>query len=258
MCCPGVEIVIDLTLWLYVWIGLAVVLLPVQLVITAPYGRHSVSGWGPMINNTSAWIAMELVALVGFWGASLHARQPLSPVAWVAACLWSVHYVNRALIYPLRTRTRGKRMPVVVMIFAMLFNTVNSLVNGTYTGADLLQGGDAGLLGSRSLFGLLLFVTGWIINLQADNTLLGLRQADEQGYSLPSGGLFERISCPNFFGEIVEWCGFAVFCWNLPALAFAIWTAANLVPRALAHHRWYLQEFPHYPTTRKAIFPYLL
>lgn len=160
MCCPGVAIVIDLTLWLYVWIGLAVVLLPIQLVITAPYGRHSVSSWGPMISNTSAWIVMELVALVGFWGALLHARQSLSPVAWVAAVLWSVHYVNRALIYPLRTRTRGKRMPVMVMIFAMLFNIVNSLVNGTYTGADLLQGGDAGLLDTRSLLGLLLFCDG--------------------------------------------------------------------------------------------------
>jgi hypothetical protein len=33
---------------------------------------------------------------------------------------------------------------------------------------------------------------------------------------------------------------------------------ANLLPRALAHHRWYKQRFPEYPSERKAIFPFLL
>jgi steroid 5-alpha reductase family enzyme len=30
------------------------------------------------------------------------------------------------------------------------------------------------------------------------------------------------ISCPNHFGEIIEWIGFAVIAWNLPALSFAV------------------------------------
>jgi len=38
---------------------------------------------------------------------------------------------------------------------------------------------------------------------------------------------------------------------------FAIWTMANLVPRALAHHRWYRETFADYPPGRKALIPYL-
>jgi hypothetical protein len=70
--------------------------------------------------------------------------------------------------------------------------------------------------------------------------------------------LFEWISCPNLFGEIVEWFGFALMCWSLPALSFAIWTAANLIPRALSHHAWYRGHFPDYPQARRAVIPFVL
>jgi len=43
--------------------------------------------------------------------------------------------------------------------------------------------------------------------------------------------------------------------WSLPGLSFAVWTAANLIPRALHHHSWYKKEFKDYPQKRKAIFP---
>jgi hypothetical protein len=58
-------------------------------------------------------------------------------------------------------------------------------------------------------------------------------------------------------GELIEWLGFAILCWNMPALAFFIWSAANLVPRAMSHHRWYKNKFQNYPAERKAILPYI-
>jgi len=33
---------------------------------------------------------------------------------------------------------------------------------------------------------------------------------------------------------------------------------ANLVPRAMAHHRWYRETFKDYPEGRRALIPYLL
>jgi hypothetical protein len=94
------------------------------------------------------------------------------------------------------------------------------------------------------------------INQKADNMLIALRTPGETGYKIPTGWLFEKISCPNLFGELIEWLGFAILCWNLPAFSFFIWTSANLIPRAISHHKWYRQQFADYPADRKAIFPF--
>ena len=34
------------------------------------------------------------------------------------------------------------------------------------------------------------------------------------------------------------------------AWVFILWTVANLLPRAISHHRWYQENFPDYPITR--------
>jgi len=97
-----------------------------------------------------------------------------------------------------------------------------------------------------------------VINQLSDNILLNLRKTPGNGYKIPYGGLFRWVSCPNFFGEIIEWSGFALMIWSPAGLAFAVWTAANLIPRALDHHKWYRENFPDYPQERKAVFPCLL
>ena len=62
----------------------------------------------------------------------------------------------------------------------------------------------------------------------------------------------------NYYGELLEWTGWAIATWSLAGASFAIWTFANLVPRALASHKWYIRQFPEYPKNRKAVIPYLL
>lgn len=86
-----------------------------------------------------------------------------------------------------------------------------------------------------------------------------LRKPGEAGYRLPPPvGPFALVACPNYLGEVVEWGGYALAAGTAPAAAFAAFTAANLVPRALAHRRWYLATFAGYPRARKAIVPWVL
>jgi hypothetical protein len=54
------------------------------------------------------------------------------------------------------------------------------------------------------------------------------------------------------------WTGWAVATWSLAGLSFALFTAANLIPRAVSHHRWYRRTFADYPRRRKAVIPGLL
>ena len=56
-------------------------------------------------------------------------------------------------------------------------------------------------------------------------------------------------------GEILEWTGWAVATWSLGGLAFCVFTAANLIPRARSNHRWYRENFSDYPPNRRALIP---
>ena len=240
------------------WIALAILLMPVQLFVTAPYGRHASRRWGPVIGNRLGWVIMEIVSPVALLAAFLWGGIPDTGVIWVCVALWIAHYMHRAIVFPLRIRTSGKHIPVAIVLSAVAFNSINSWANGFYLGSG--WGGYPPGWGSdpRFIIGIAVFLAGAAINLWADGELIALRKHRESHYTIPHGGLFEKVSCPNHLGEIIEWCGFAIACWNLPALAFAVWTAANLIPRALSHHRWYAREFPDYPANRKALVPYVL
>ena len=84
-----------------------------------------------------------------------------------------------------------------------------------------------------------------------------LRKPEESVYKVPYGGLYKWISCPNYLGEILVWIGWAIATWSLPGLSFAVWTVANLVPRAWSYHKWYQTNFDNYPQERKALIPLL-
>ena len=48
----------------YIWILIALIVLPINLVYKAPYGKHSTKKWGKTIDNKTGWILMELPALI--------------------------------------------------------------------------------------------------------------------------------------------------------------------------------------------------
>lgn len=240
------------------WIIIAILIFPVLLKITAPYGRHAEGKWGLMIDNKLGWVLMEITSLIIFTTLVLSGNNDLSIVVWILTGLWVVHYFNRSVIFPLRTRTKGKTMPVVIVLSAVFFNLVNASLNGYWLGYIQPVYPENWITDPRFIIGMIIFITGFAINQAADKKLISLRKGGKTGYYIPRGGLFNYISCPNFFGEIVEWTGFAIMAWNLPALSFAVWTAANLIPRAIAHHKWYKGYFKDYPKNRKAIIPYFI
>jgi len=240
------------------WLVVAPVIFVVLRFVSAPYGRHARGGWGPTLDATVAWILMEAPAPLGVALLFVLGDRTTSPTAIVFLALWELHYLHRAFVFPLRRRGGGKRTPLVIVAFALVFNCANAYLIGRWLfafGPDL---GTAWLLDPRFLAGAALFLGGLVVNVHADEVLRRLRAANPTGYGRPEGGLYRLVSCPNYLGELVEWGGFALLTFSLPGLVFALWTAANLVPRALAHHRWYRRSFPDYPARRKAVVPFLL
>ncbi len=224
--------------------------------VTAPYGRHTRPGWGPTVRSRTGWFLMEYPAALGFLAVFLVGRHRGDPAAQALLALWLLHYGYRGVVYPFRRRGADRPMPLVIALMGASFNLFNGYLNarwvsGMHDYRDWL--GDP-----RFLVGAALFLTGWAINLHADEVLRALRKPGEEGYAIPRGGLYRWVSCPNYLGEILEWTGWAIATWSLPGLAFAMFTFANLVPRAWAHHAWYRRTFPDYPPERRAVFPYVL
>ncbi len=225
--------------------------------VAAPYGRHARTGWGPSIPSKLGWVIMEGVAAVAILYFCFRQRPAMTPTLWLLLALWEFHYINRSFVYPLRTRTRGKRNPLTVVLMAMAFNTWNGYLNGHWLGAHAADYTSAWMQQPQFIVGITCFVAGFAINVWSDEILIRLRGESDTGYSIPKGGLFRFVSCPNYLGELIEWTGWALMTWSPAGLVFALWTAANLVPSARSHHRWYRKEFPVYPPERKAIFPFL-
>jgi len=246
------------------WLGLAVmgvwtlVTVVILLRVVAPYGRHTRGGWGPTMPSRWGWVIFEspaVVLLTAVFVLGPNAGQA-GPTALVA--LWLLHYLHRDVVWPLFRMTSGaKPIPVIVVGTAFSFQIVNSGLVALWIG-HLGEYPADWLTDPRFVVGAALFLVGFAINVHADHVLFTLRAPGETGYKVPYGGLYRWVSCPNYLGELLEWPGFALAAWCLPALAFAVYTAANLVPRAVAHHRWYRERFPDYPAERRAVLPGLL
>eukprot|EP00569_Conticribra_weissflogii_P004578 CAMPEP_0171333162 /NCGR_PEP_ID=MMETSP0878-20121228/3849_1 /TAXON_ID=67004 /ORGANISM="Thalassiosira weissflogii, Strain CCMP1336" /LENGTH=348 /DNA_ID=CAMNT_0011834073 /DNA_START=66 /DNA_END=1109 /DNA_ORIENTATION=+ len=219
----------------------------------------------------------------------------------VLLLLFTLHYFNRAVIYPMRMNSNSHEVPLIVIISAMTVTTVNGYLQCFYLckGVSLGEltvgvGLDGYTRNNRSTasgkswggnllswLGIVTFFTGMGINLHSDGVLRKLRRygpsmkpttqlknygnsfgaalinsnggnfTTSKPYYIPHTPFFRYVSCPNFAGEILEWFGFAMASeFSYPSVAFLVYTAANLIPRGVAHLEWYLRKFDNYPKER--------
>jgi protein-S-isoprenylcysteine O-methyltransferase Ste14 len=235
-------------------IALALCVFALLLVIDAPYGRHVSDRWGPTLPAKLGWVLMEAPAPISMavvFSRGPHATDAL-PLFFLG--LFQLHYLNRAVLQPLMTRGTGRRTTLFIVVTAFVFNSLNGALIGLAL-SQVRVYDSTWLRDPRFIVGVATFAAGAAINLHSDSVLRSLRKPGESGYRVPEGGLYRWISCPNYLGEIIEWTGFALATWSLAGLAFALFTIANLAPRALANHRWYRERFDAYPTERRALVP---
>jgi len=220
------------------------------------------TSWNPpAVSAKIAWFVFESPNLAWSLYSYLNRNKSVfnaSPANAVLLSLFVLHYFNRCIIYPLRMSEGSKPMKAVTFLAAFSFCVFNGyLQSESFTQFRVYP--PSYCRDPKFIAGVAIFFCGFCINIQSDNILQRLRDAEPRGtYKIPKGGLFLYISCPNFFGEMVEWLGFAIACDSLSAWAFWAWVVANLTPRALSHHKWYLDRFPDYPTDRCALVPFII
>ena len=221
---------------------------------SAPYGRHIRKGWGRNISARAGWVIMESPCVLVMLIYTFIVKDNLESLHIIFLSLWLLHYVHRSFIYPFVIDMTNPKMPISIAVSAFFFNIVNVNLQafGIYYLTDYSQDW---MYSYIFFFGLFIFLIGMYINIKSDYLIVALRRDKGPGYHLPSKFMHKYISSPNYFGEIIEWLGWAILTWSISGAVFALWTIANLFPRALAHHKWYKEKFDDYPSNRKAIIP---
>ena len=239
-----------------VWTALAVPVFFYSLFGTDFVGRLGGDPRGPRVAARWGWFWMELPALCVLPAVYLSASNR-HVAADLLAAAWVLHYAHRTLVWPWIVQRHSRPAPVRIYVSGFVFNVINGLLIGWFLGhiADYPR---EWFLDPRFVIGAAAFLAGAAVNVTSDYRVARQRREQQGRYIIPHGGAFRYLSSPNLSGEIMEWIGFALMAWSLPALAFAVWTAANLIPRALWRHRWYRRTFPDYPQSRRAVIPGVL
>lgn len=236
------------------WVLVGVITFVYLFFVSAPYGRHIRKGWGKNISARAGWVIMESPCVIIMSIYAFIVRDNLETLHIIFLSLWLLHYIHRSFIYPFVIDMTNPKMPISIASSAFFFNIVN--VNLQAFGIYYFTEYSQEWINSNIFYiGLIVFFIGMYINIKSDYLIINLRKNKGPGYHLPTKFLHKYISSPNYFGEIIEWLGWAILTWSISGAVFALWTIANLFPRALAHHKWYKSKFDDYPSNRKAIIP---
>ena len=222
---------------------MAVIVFSALFFFKAGYGYLGGGNWGPRICNRLAWVMMEAPAFILMlcyvltWGRGM-------TVPCVIAGFFLLHYFQRSFIFPLLIRGNSK-MPLSIVAMGVLFNAINTYLiagwlfkyapDGYYTARWLCS--------PQFIAGAVVFFVGMGINIHSDHVIRSLRKPGDTGHHIPLGGMYRYVTSANYFGEIVEWTGFAILSWSPTGLLFVVWTFANLAPRSKSLSEKYIQEF---------------
>lgn len=234
----------------------AVVVFLALLKIEAGYGIAYTPKWGPSVNNKLGWVLMEAPVFIIMLILCLASPRRTEAAPLAMFLIFELHYFQRSFIFPLMMKGKS-RMPLAIMLMGMLFNSLNALMQGGWiffvSAPDRYP---ASWLGSwQFILGTIVFFWGMATNLHSDHIIRNLRKPGDTRHYLPRGGMFRFVTSANYLGELMEWVGFAILTWSWSGAVFALWTFANLAPRALKINARYNREFG--PLNQKAIIPFI-
>ncbi|MBU3808481.1 MAG: DUF1295 domain-containing protein [Candidatus Phocaeicola faecipullorum] len=244
---------------MYIMPVLAVIVFIVLYFVKAGYGIFQTRNWGISLPNKAGWVIMECPAFITMFVMWIAGKYSFVPATLVFFILFEIHYFQRSFVFPFLMRGNSK-MPVCIMLMGVVFNLINAFLIGYslfyIDNADKYD--TEWLCSPYFIAGLLLFVSGMAINLHSDHVIRNLRPKGDTRHYFPQKGMYRYVTSANYFGELLEWVGFAVLTQSPAAWVFVVWTFANLAPRAYAIRKRYVDEFgTEVVGKRKCLIPFI-
>lgn len=228
--------------------------------ITPGYGIAYDRKWGPSVGNRTGWVIMEAPVFILMLMLWLFSPRRGEPALIVMTSFFLLHYFQRSFIFPALIKGKN-RMPLSIILSGIVFNMLNAyMIGGWFFYLEPAPAYPTSWLWSPLfILGTVIFFSGMAVNLQSDAIIRNLRRPGDTGHYIPRGGMFNYVTSANYFGEFTEWVGFAILTWSPPGAVFALWTFANLAPRARATHKKYTAMFGEEYTSlhRRYILPFL-
>ncbi|KAJ6789557.1 hypothetical protein PWT90_09815 [Aphanocladium album] len=249
------------------------------------YGMGKTSVKSPFnIPGRVAWIGMEAPGFLTllYIMNTLPQQHGIHDLPWqnrVLGGLFVIHYINRAILFPLMQPSMA---PIHAAVAAMAVGF--QLMNATCLASWLSAYGvvtEAGWAAQSPLpqfaAGLAIFYVGLAGNWFHDEELREIRRREqrrqerlraesggksevvvEKHYEIPQAGLFKYMLYPHYFLEWVEWLGFWIAAgWSCtPARAFLVNELLTMFPRAVNGKKWYVEKFgPEKINKKWAVIP---
>lgn len=238
--------------------ALAVVYFIGQIIKPIPYGRHaSGSGRLPIPIRIAKVIIGVIPNVVFFTLTYFVAGQHFDEAPNIIFfCLYIIHYLERSFVTPLISRYSHNKIRLWIPLSLFLTGLLFSYINAEFIGSA--EYCDNYLYDPRFVLGLIIFIIGFAMNRAADYQLVFMRKSwSDTKYSIPKGPLYFLISCPNYFGEGLQWFGWAVMTWSVAGVVTWLLSEATFIPRSRQNHKWLRNQFLDYPTIRKGLIPFI-
>ena len=181
--------------------------------INAGYGMLFDKKWGASLSNRIGWIVMEapvFIAMIFLWIFATDEYR-FDPIRITFLVLFQIHYFQRSFIFPFLIKGNS-RMPLSIVSMGIIFNLLNALMQGGWIFyiSPLDYYTAEWFYSPQFIIGVIIFFAGMFINIQSDSIIRHLRKPGDRRHYIPQGGMFRWVSSANYFGEWLEWVGFAI------------------------------------------------
>ena len=172
----------------------------------------------------------------------------------VPAICWLTLRVFRGTIYAYKRSRYSEPWPLESALYFLLINTLLAVIQAKTTVASY-----PGFMEIKTIIAFVFWVVAFILGMICDFKATKSRFKPSNGYKIIKGGLFELVTSPNYFCEMIMWISWTLmFSFDTGCTTTLVALLPNVLGRSLNYHKWAQRFFKgSYPKKRTAIIPFV-